>query len=297
VFTTVDLHVAGAAVRLVESGYPALEGEVVAARAEAAAGRHDAYRRRLLMEPWGADGLEGAILTPPERPSSSIGIVPMTAAGYPLRAGRPALAAALWLWRGDRVRAPGGDSVVVDTPAGPEEVTIRPGPDGLPSGVLALTPTEGAEPLAGDARLVRVGGMAYAVALGPEGAAGLEPEALHRARRRLDALRAAAAGLAGALVATVGPGPGGSIAVVACDADGRLARAPSVEALAALVAALPEDLGTADAGVEVRGLAPATVRLVVAAGRPVAVEASAYLTGLRRFVGDPADEIEPFLLP
>lgn len=326
-FESVDLHVGGAPVRLVQSGYPDLGPGPMAARARRAAQAFDAHRLRLILEPWGAPGLEGAILTAPVRPDAAAGLVFVRAAGEPERSGRTALAAATWLWRAGRAGGAGGAGgvggggaagraghgrVALDTPAGPVSVAVAGAGDAAPTARLA---NPGARVVAAltdsDASLVRVGGTLVCVALAAEGGAGLEAAALRSARARCAALKAAVAasapgaGEVAEWVLAAAPTTGRLWAAVAFDAQGVLLRAPTFEALGALAAHLVR-AGRIGRGerLAVRGLADAPVGLRVRAlaaegGDAVAteVQARAFVTAWRRFLVDPDDDIAPFLLP
>ena len=313
-FEAVDLHVGGAPVRLVQSGYPELGGGALETRAARAAATLDGHRRRLLQEPWGATGLEAAVITAPVRAGADAGLLFLSQDGYPERSGRTALAAATWLWRAGRAgaaRAAAGaaGTVVLDTPAGLVAVAIEDaGADAAPLARLASPPAvEALWHDAADARVVRVGGASIVVAFAREGAAGVDSAALASAAARLDGLRSS--------LGSVSPGPvqewllaappagGGAWAVVAYDGQGRLLRAPTFEGLAALALHLAaEGWAAPDGAFAVHGLAdvPVTVRLKGGSGETglgTTLEARAYVTALRRFLPDPDDEVAPFLVP
>lgn len=317
VLEAVDLHVGGAPVRLVQSGYPDLGGGTVAARARRAARSLDGLRRRLLLEPWGATGLEGAVLVPPGpgRHRADAGLLLLGADGYPQRSGRTALAAASWLWRTGRAGAArpwgggSGATVVLDSPAGPLPVAVDAGPEeASPVARLANPPAvEVAVVAAAGVRLVRVGGRLVAVTIAPEGAAGIEASALAAARARLGALRSAVEEAAtrplDEWLLAAPPSGTGPWAVAGFDGRDRLERAPTFEGLGALALHLAAEGRAAEGtAVAVRGLADAAVTVRLGAGSgdvgfESEVEARAFVIAVRRFALDPADEVAPFLVP
>jgi proline racemase len=273
----------------------------------------DEYRRRLMLEPWGATGLEGGLLVAPvPGPSAAAaGLVFLRADGYPERSGRTALAAASWLWRTGRAqgaRPERAGRVTLEGPQGPLAVAIGPtANDASPLARIANPLALEVQGVAG-VRVVRVGGGLVAIALAPEGGAGLDPAALGAARARLTTLRAA---LTEAVIGSVAewllvapPAGDGAWAVAGFDRQERLERAPTFEGLAALSLHLAAEGRVAPGGaIAVRGLAEAAAVTVHVGAGPgpegcaSEVEARAFVIALRRFALDPDDEVAPFLLP
>src|SRR5690606_38785875 len=79
--TTLDAHVGGAAVRLVTSGLPTLEGTTMAERAASIEEQSDDIRQLLCLEPRGNAGVVGVVLTEPERAEAEAGMLFFDGAG------------------------------------------------------------------------------------------------------------------------------------------------------------------------------------------------------------------------
>ena len=63
---TVEMHTGGEPVRIIVSGYPALNGATLLDKRREAKERFDHLRRGLMLEPRGHDGMYGALLVEPE---------------------------------------------------------------------------------------------------------------------------------------------------------------------------------------------------------------------------------------
>jgi proline racemase len=116
---TIDAHVAGAPLRLVVEGFPALPGPTMKARLEAARARGDALRRMLMLEPRGHADLSGAVLTEPESAAADAGVVFMHALDFGALCGHGIIAVVtVAIERGLIVLPPERRQVVLDTAAG-----------------------------------------------------------------------------------------------------------------------------------------------------------------------------------
>jgi trans-L-3-hydroxyproline dehydratase len=117
---TVDAHTEGEPLRLVLAGFPELAGDTVRACREDARLAHDHLRTALMWEPRGHADMYGCILTPPERPGSSLGVVFTHNEGYSTMCGHGVLAVTrLALDLGLVERHEPETNVTLDTPAGP----------------------------------------------------------------------------------------------------------------------------------------------------------------------------------
>jgi proline racemase len=92
--TSLEAHIAGAAVRLVTSGVPTVEGSTMAERQQSFEQHSADLALRLTREPRGHAGMVGVILTPPERPEADAGMVFFDGAGPRAHSGHAAMAAA-----------------------------------------------------------------------------------------------------------------------------------------------------------------------------------------------------------
>ncbi len=78
----VDSHTEGEPTRVVIDGGPELGPGSLAARRERLRTDHDRFRRALVTEPRGTDGMVGALLCPPDDPTHATGIVFFNNVGY-----------------------------------------------------------------------------------------------------------------------------------------------------------------------------------------------------------------------
>lgn len=121
--TTIDAHVAGAAVRLVVDGWPAMTGRSFAERASRVRRRHDHLRVALMHEPRGHAAMSGAMLLEPSAPGAHAGLIFMNHAGWSGYCGHALMgAAAIALERG-LIHRPGDTVLRIETAAGLVEVT------------------------------------------------------------------------------------------------------------------------------------------------------------------------------
>ena len=123
---TVDAHTAGEPLRVIVSGFPALEGSTILARRRDAQARHDAGRTALMWEPRGHADMYGCVLVPPVSPGADFGVLFTHNEGYSTMCGHGIIAVATVAvelgWVPDR----GQDTPVgIDTPAGFVQATAR----------------------------------------------------------------------------------------------------------------------------------------------------------------------------
>ena len=134
--STVDGHVAGAAVRLVTGGVPALAGKTLRERHDALARDADDVRQLLCREPRGHSGIVGVMLAQPDRADADAGLLFFHAHGYSTFCGH-ALIGALGLAVNHRLLTVGDRRrIEIDTVAG--AVTAHLLPDGMHARVSAL---------------------------------------------------------------------------------------------------------------------------------------------------------------
>jgi proline racemase len=122
--TTLDAHVGGAAVRLVTSGLPPIDGGSMSERRLSFEQAAADLTLRLTREPRGHAGMVGVILTEPERADADAGLLFFTGAGGRILSGHAAMAAgALALNHGLLTpRIP--DVMHIDTEAGPAVIRV-----------------------------------------------------------------------------------------------------------------------------------------------------------------------------
>jgi trans-L-3-hydroxyproline dehydratase len=123
---SVDAHTEGEPLRLIVAGFPPLVGSTVRERREDARLRHDHLRTALMWEPRGHADMYGCILTPPERPGSSLGVVFTHNEGYSTMCGHGVLAVTrLAVELGLVERHEPETAVTLDTPAGTVHARAR----------------------------------------------------------------------------------------------------------------------------------------------------------------------------
>ena len=120
-----DSHTEGEPTRVVVAGGPDLGGMDMAARRDALREKHDWVRRRVVLEPRGAEIQGGALLTEPVEPGSAAGVVFFNNTGYLGMCGHGLIGVVETMaWMG---KLP-GDACRIDTPVG--TVVARRGGDG-----------------------------------------------------------------------------------------------------------------------------------------------------------------------
>lgn len=92
----VDMHTAAEPVRIVESGYPALQGATILEKRRDALARFDGLRRMLMLEPRGHGGMYGVIPVTPSDPSADLAVLFTHQEGYSTMCGHATIAIGRW---------------------------------------------------------------------------------------------------------------------------------------------------------------------------------------------------------
>ena len=121
---TIDAHTAGEPLRLVIDGFPSLEGRTMLDRKEWLREHHDDLRTAIMFEPRGHLDMYGAVLTPPEHPSSDTGVLFMHNEGYSTMCGHGIVAVVTIAIERGLLDIGERDTMVLDSPAGP--IRARP---------------------------------------------------------------------------------------------------------------------------------------------------------------------------
>ncbi len=125
---TIDAHTAGEPLRLVVSGFPAVEGGTILEKREWLKEHCDDLRTALMLEPRGHADMYGAILTEPEHADSDAGVLFMHNEGYSTMCGHGIIAVVtIALERGLITPRGGRDEIILDSPAGPVRARARLG--------------------------------------------------------------------------------------------------------------------------------------------------------------------------
>ena len=120
--TAIDANTAGEPLRLILSGFPAVEGRTILDQREFVREHYDHLRRALMLEPRGHADMYGALLTRPERPDSDAGVLFMHNAGYSTMCGHGIIAVTTIAIERNLIAAPrdagGRARLTLDSPAG-----------------------------------------------------------------------------------------------------------------------------------------------------------------------------------
>jgi len=329
VFECVDLHTAGGPLRLILSGYPPLPAGGLLEKRRYLEERLDDYRRLLLSEPWGRDGMVGCLLAEAERQGSTAGLIFMDEGGYLRMCGHGAIAVATYLVDSGRVRA-GEDGVATltfDVPSG--HVTARAFWDGQRVSEVALEISPAFAEAIGREIPVRgrrlsmdigYGGAFFAIVRAGDVTASVELSQLDALRAWVPDIRRAVEdsglarhpvdrdldGLSGVIFTAPAHERGHHSRNVTIYGDGQIDRSPTGTGLAARLAVLAQTEGlSAGRPIVVESLIDTTFSgELLGEGEPLghvgtiraAVTGSAHVTGFRRFFHDPADPIPPFTI-
>lgn len=121
----VDMHTAGEPVRIVEEGYPALEGTSILARRRDARERLDHLRRMLMLEPRGHTGMYGVIPTAPGRAGADLAVLFTHQEGYSTMCGHATIAIGRWAVDSGRIALVDGRAAFgLEAPCGLVEVEV-----------------------------------------------------------------------------------------------------------------------------------------------------------------------------
>jgi proline racemase len=145
---TLEAHTAGEPLRIILSGFPDLPGETILAKRRFLRENLDHLRTALMWEPRGHADMYGALVTPPVRPDSDLGVLFMHNEGYSSMCGHGIIGLATALCEYGLMGLPRDlDVIRMDTPAGLVEARPRRGAGGrvesvsfenVPSFVFAL---------------------------------------------------------------------------------------------------------------------------------------------------------------
>lgn len=320
---TIDAHVAGAAIRLVTAGLPAIEGDTMSERRASFEAAADGIRRLICLEPRGHAGVLGIALTEPDRAEADAGVLFFDGMGMPLLS-RAGLIGATALALDARLITPRiADRLELDTEAGPvsSQVTRRSA-----GGQVAAVSVDGppAAVVRGNARVTTASRSvsfdlawsgADVLAIAEAEAAGVPlaaARALELQRAGVDLLRHVNERFAVAVPGYVEPRPvdgvvfvgaashpGADVRAVLVRADGRVSRTPSGSGTAAVCAVLSA-MGVLGGGVAViESLGGAVWSAQVSAAEPlngapsvrVAIESPVFRTGVHEFTHDAEDPL------
>lgn len=90
--TTIDAHTEGEPLRVIVSGYPALQGETILARRRHAKAHLDPLRTALMWEPRGHADMYGCLVTAPVTPDADFGVLFLHNEGYSTMCGHGIIA-------------------------------------------------------------------------------------------------------------------------------------------------------------------------------------------------------------
>jgi proline racemase len=142
---TIDAHAAGEPLRLIVSGFPAVEGGTILEQREFVREHYDHLRRALMLEPRGHADMYGALLTPPEHPGSHAGVLFMHNEGFSTMCGHGVIAVTtIAIERGLIVVPPDPDGSIrltLDAPAGPIRSVGRGFASATPESAPATPPS------------------------------------------------------------------------------------------------------------------------------------------------------------
>jgi len=122
----VDMHTAGEPVRIIEEGYPELEGATILARRRDALARFDHLRRMAMLEPRGHAGMYGVIPTTPSDPAADLAVLFTHQEGYSTMCGHATIAIGRWAVDSGRVAMTDGRATFgLEAPCGVVQVEVE----------------------------------------------------------------------------------------------------------------------------------------------------------------------------
>ncbi len=117
--TTIDAHTEGEPLRVVVSGYPALQGETILARRRHAKAHLDHLRTALMWEPRGHADMYGCLVTAPVTPEADFGVLFLHNEGYSTMCGHGIIAVTKVVLEAGLLPLHAPETRVrIDTPAG-----------------------------------------------------------------------------------------------------------------------------------------------------------------------------------
>ena len=120
--SVVDTHTGGEPTRVVTAGGPDLGSGTMAERLALFRDRHDTFRSAVVNEPRGSDAMVGAILLPPQDPSSAAGVIFFNNVGYLGMCGHGTIGVAVALSYLGRI---GQGEHRLETSVGPVMITLE----------------------------------------------------------------------------------------------------------------------------------------------------------------------------
>jgi len=118
-FATVDTHTEGGPTRVITSGFPRIHGRTMGEKMAYFQSHHDDFRKLLMHEPRGHQGMFGAVLIEPTQPGADLGVLFLTHSGYLSMCVHSAIgAAAACLETGMISRPAENQPLNMETPAG-----------------------------------------------------------------------------------------------------------------------------------------------------------------------------------
>jgi proline racemase len=129
----VDMHTAAEPVRIVEAGYPVLQGATILEKRRDALARFDDLRRMLMLEPRGHDGMYGVIPTEPSDPAADLAVLFTHQEGYSTMCGHATIAIGRWAIDTGRVALVDGRARFgLEAPCGVVQVEVDATGEGTP---------------------------------------------------------------------------------------------------------------------------------------------------------------------
>ena len=152
----VDMHTAAEPVRIVEGGYPELQGTTILEKRRDALTRFDHLRRMLMLEPRGHAGMYGVIPVAPSDPRADLAVLFTHQEGYSTMCGHATIAIGRWAVDSGRVALVAGRArFALEAPCGVVQVEVDATGDDAP-----LVTFESVESFAGQLdRLIEVPGF------------------------------------------------------------------------------------------------------------------------------------------
>jgi len=129
----VDMHTAAEPVRIVEGGYPELQGATILEKRRDALSRFDHLRRMLMLEPRGHAGMYGVIPTGPSDPRADLAVLFTHQEGYSTMCGHATIAIGRWAVDSGRVPLEDGRArFALEAPCGVVQVEVDATGDAAP---------------------------------------------------------------------------------------------------------------------------------------------------------------------
>ncbi|HSI17949.1 MAG TPA: proline racemase family protein, partial [Sphingomonas sp.] len=129
----VDMHTAAEPVRIVEAGYPELQGATILEKRRDALTRFDHLRRMLMLEPRGHAGMYGVIPVAPTHPGADLAVLFTHQEGYSTMCGHATIAIGRWAVDTGRVALTDGRArFALEAPCGVVQVEVDATGDDAP---------------------------------------------------------------------------------------------------------------------------------------------------------------------